>query len=101
MVAVRNVEKVICPALIDAKFDVARDLKSIHAQTRELNGSKNKGNLRANAILGVKIASRTEDPILEKFKIHFDRSTLTCASCHCRRRALCPGIFVNSVCTTL
>ena len=53
MIAVRNVEKIICPALIDVM-----DLKSIHAQTRELDGSKNKGNIRANAILGVNIASR-------------------------------------------
>ena len=54
--AVRNIETIIGPALIENKFDVATELKSIDAMMRRLDGSKDKSNLGANAILGVSMA---------------------------------------------
>ena len=54
--AIRNIETIIGPALIENKFDVATELKSIDAMMRRLDGSKDKSNLGANAILGVSMA---------------------------------------------
>lgn len=51
-----NVEAVIAPALIKQKFNVATDLKKIDAFLNELDGTKNKSKLGANAILGVSMA---------------------------------------------
>lgn len=54
--AVRNVEEVIAPALIKKGFNLETDLKKIDAFMKELDGTKNKGNLGANAMLGVSMA---------------------------------------------
>lgn len=54
--AVYNVEHVIGPALIEQKFDVRSDLAKIDAFMRKLDGTKDKSNLGANAILGVSMA---------------------------------------------
>ncbi|RHZ50513.1 enolase [Aspergillus thermomutatus] len=54
--AVTNVEKVIGPALIKQQFDVRNDLEKIDRFMIQLDGSKNKSRLGANAILGVSMA---------------------------------------------
>jgi enolase len=55
--AVHNVNNIIAPALIAKKFNVATDLKKIDAFMCELDGTKGKSKLGANAILGVSMAS--------------------------------------------
>jgi len=52
--AVENVRKVIAPALIGMD---AADQRSVDQRMRELDGTKNKGRLGANAILAVSIAA--------------------------------------------
>lgn len=54
--AVSNVDKVIGPALIKKKFNVATDLDKIDAFMNELDGTDDKSKLGANAILGVSMA---------------------------------------------
>lgn len=54
--AVHNVENILGPALIKAHFDVATDLQKIDALLREVDGSKDKSKLGANAILGISMA---------------------------------------------
>ncbi|KAI9027148.1 enolase [Phycomyces nitens] len=54
--AVENVNKVIAPALIEANIDVV-DQKAIDDFLLELDGTKNKSKLGANAILGVSLAA--------------------------------------------
>ncbi|KAM7195570.1 enolase [Naviculisporaceae sp. PSN 640] len=54
--AVKNVEEVIGPALIEKMFDVKTQLKEIDRFMCELDGTKNKSRLGANAILGVSMA---------------------------------------------
>lgn len=51
-----NVENVLGPALINAHFDVATDLSKIDVLLREVDGSKDKSKLGANAILGISMA---------------------------------------------
>lgn len=53
--AVENVNTVIAPALIEKNLDV-KDQAAIDAFLNSLDGSKNKGKLGANAILGVSLA---------------------------------------------
>lgn len=53
MKAVHNVENVIGPALIEKKFDVAHDLVKIDQFVTQLDGTKDKSRLGANAILGI------------------------------------------------
>jgi len=54
--AVHNVTSTIAPALIAKKFDVETQLKEIDAFMCELDGTKGKKKLGANAILGVSMA---------------------------------------------
>ncbi|PGH14948.1 phosphopyruvate hydratase [Polytolypa hystricis UAMH7299] len=54
--AVRNVEKAIAPHLIAQGFNVETDLDKIDDFMKELDGTKNKSKLGANAILGVSMA---------------------------------------------
>lgn len=54
--AVKNVNDIIGPAVIAKKFDPSTQLKQIDQFMRELDGTPNKGNLGANAILGVSMA---------------------------------------------
>ncbi|KAE8138585.1 enolase [Aspergillus pseudotamarii] len=54
--AVTNVEKVIGPELIRQRFNVGDDLAKIDRFMIQLDGSKNKNRLGANAILGVSMA---------------------------------------------
>lgn len=54
--AVQNVEDVIAPALIKQHFDLRTDLGKIDEFLIKLDGTKNKSNLGANAILGVSMA---------------------------------------------
>jgi enolase len=54
--AVHNVANIIAPALISRKFDVGKDQKKIDAFLCELDGTKGKSKLGANAILGVSMA---------------------------------------------
>lgn len=53
--AVNNVNKIIGPALINAELDVTNQ-EAIDKLMIELDGTKNKGKLGANAILGVSLA---------------------------------------------
>jgi enolase len=53
--AVANVNDTIAPALVEAEFD-ATDQVDVDRFLIELDGSANKGNLGANAILGVSLA---------------------------------------------
>lgn len=46
----------IAPALVKEQFNLETDLKKIDAFMVELDGTKNKGNLGANAILGISMA---------------------------------------------
>lgn len=54
--AVHNVTHVLGPAILARQFDVGRDLASIDALMRELDGTIDKSRLGANAILGVSMA---------------------------------------------
>ncbi|KAI0178471.1 Enolase, C-terminal TIM barrel domain-containing protein [Pestalotiopsis sp. NC0098] len=54
--AVRNVNEIIGPAVVDKKFDVKTQLKDIDNFMRSLDGTPNKSKLGANAILGVSMA---------------------------------------------
>ncbi|RDW71452.1 hypothetical protein BP6252_08015 [Coleophoma cylindrospora] len=54
--AVNNVNNILGPAIIARKFDVGKDLANIDALMRELDGTSDKSNLGANAILGVSMA---------------------------------------------
>lgn len=54
--AVSNVQDVIGPALIEKRFDVKTQLREIDAFMCELDGTRNKSRLGANAILGVSMA---------------------------------------------
>ena len=53
--AVKNVNEIIAPALIRENFDV-KDQPAIDAFLNKLDGTPNKTNLGANAILGVSLA---------------------------------------------
>ena len=53
--AVKNVNETIAPALIGEKIDV-KDQPAIDAFLNKLDGTQNKTNLGANAILGVSLA---------------------------------------------
>ncbi|MCJ1474677.1 hypothetical protein MMC13_003337 [Lambiella insularis] len=53
--AVNNVNETIAPALINEKIDV-KDQSAIDAFLKKLDGTENKTNLGANAILGVSLA---------------------------------------------
>lgn len=53
--AVENVNNVIAPAVIEKNLDV-KDQKAVDAFLNSLDGTKNKGKLGANAILGVSLA---------------------------------------------
>ena len=53
--AVDNVNKTIAPALIEANVDPV-DQKAIDEMMLKLDGTDNKNNLGANAILGVSMA---------------------------------------------
>ncbi|CAK7200210.1 hypothetical protein SEUCBS139899_002901 [Sporothrix eucalyptigena] len=55
--AVDNVNNIIGPALIEKKFDLAKDLGKIDQFMRDLDGTPNKAKLGANAILGVSMAA--------------------------------------------
>ena len=55
MKAVENVNKIIGPKLIDANLDV-KDQKAVDDFLIDLDGTKNKTNLGANAVLGVSLA---------------------------------------------
>jgi len=54
--AVHNVENIIGPAVIKSGLDPATDLSKIDAMMIELDGTKEKQRLGANAILGVSMA---------------------------------------------
>ncbi|OQU94538.1 hypothetical protein CLAIMM_00887 [Cladophialophora immunda] len=54
--AVQNVKEVIGPALIAKGFDLKAGLKEIDSFMIDLDGSSDKSNLGANAILGVSLA---------------------------------------------
>jgi len=54
--AVKNVNEILGPAIIARKFDIGKDLANIDALMRELDGTTDKSNLGANAILGISMA---------------------------------------------
>lgn len=54
--AVRNVEEIIGPAIINNQFDLTQGLKSIDQFVIKLDGTSDKSGLGANAILGVSMA---------------------------------------------
>ncbi len=54
--AVHSVNNVLGPAVIERRFNVATELANIDALMRELDGTVDKSNLGANAILGVSMA---------------------------------------------
>lgn len=54
--AVRSVNDVLGPTIIQRKFSVGKDLAKIDALMRELDGTVDKSRLGANAILGVSMA---------------------------------------------
>lgn len=54
--AVKNVEQVIRPALIESGLKVDTQQKEIDALLKNLDGAKNKSKLGANAIVGVSMA---------------------------------------------
>ena len=56
MTAVDNVNNIIAPALIAKKLDPETDQKKIDAFLCELDGTKGKSRLGANAILGISMA---------------------------------------------
>ncbi|BFZ57921.1 phosphopyruvate hydratase [Savitreella phatthalungensis] len=55
LTAVKNVNEVIAPALIKANIDI-KDQSAVDSFLNELDGTKNKSKLGANAILGVSMA---------------------------------------------
>lgn len=54
--AVSNIENVIGPNLVKSNFRVNTDQKKLDQFLKDLDGTKNKGRLGANAILGVSMA---------------------------------------------
>lgn len=54
--AVQNVERIIGPELIKRRFNVGEDLAKIDRFMMDLDGSRNKARLGANAVLGVSMA---------------------------------------------
>ncbi len=56
MKAVHNVEHILGPAIIEKKFDVTKDLKSIDEFMIKIDGTDDKSKLGANAILGISMA---------------------------------------------
>ena len=56
LAAVHNVEDVLGPAIIEKKYDVAKDLESIDRHMIYMDGTPNKEKLGANAILGISMA---------------------------------------------
>ena len=54
--AVSNVGLVIGPALVESGLNVKMDQKKIDQLLKDLDGTKNKAKLGANAILGVSMA---------------------------------------------
>ena len=56
LTAVHNVEHVLGPAIIEKKYDIARDLEAIDRHMISMDGTENKEKLGANAILGISMA---------------------------------------------
>ena len=54
--AVHNVEHVLGPAVMEKKFDIAKDLRAIDELMIHLDGTQDKSKLGANAILGISMA---------------------------------------------
>jgi len=54
--AVRNVNEVLGPAIIEKAFDLRQGLKPLDSFMVKLDGSRDKSRLGANAILGVSMA---------------------------------------------
>lgn len=54
--AVHNVDNILGPAIIEKKFDIAKDLKAIDELMIKLDGTDDKSRLGANAILGISMA---------------------------------------------
>ena len=54
--AVSNVTNVLGPAIIKKQFDIGKDWKQIDELMIEMDGTADKGNLGANAILGISMA---------------------------------------------
>lgn len=65
--AVQNVEEVIAPAV---KGLDARDQPTLDAQLRELDGTENKSNLGANALLGVSLAAARAAAFSQKIPLY-------------------------------
>lgn len=76
----------IGPALIEQKFDVRTDLSKIDEFMRKLDGTKEKSNLGANAILGVSMACARAAAAARVCLISlFDRTAFTTDYCtYCR-----------------
>lgn len=82
-----NVNKVIAPSLIDSGLRVGTDQMRIDQHLNSLDGTKNKENLGANAILGVSMAcaragaaeavSQVSKAIIVVFTHHFRESLCT------------------------
>ncbi|KIX08488.1 phosphopyruvate hydratase [Rhinocladiella mackenziei CBS 650.93] len=81
--AVHNVEQVLGPALMKENFNPATDLKKIDEFMCRLDGSDDKGNLGANAILGISMACARAGaaakgiPLYEFLAIEADLDTST------------------------
>jgi hypothetical protein len=56
LTAVRNVEDILGPAIMEKKYDVANDLEAIDRHMISMDGTDNKKKLGANAILGISMA---------------------------------------------
>ena len=93
--AVKNVNETIAPALISEKIDV-KDQPAIDAFLNKLDGTQNKTNLGANAILGVSLAVakaaaaekvRLADQVLRRLNTNL---------CHVYRKFLSTNTFQTS-----
>ena len=56
LIAVQNAENILGPAIIEKKYDIAKDLEAIDRHMISMDGTDNKARLGANAILGISMA---------------------------------------------
>lgn len=86
--AVSNVENIIAPALVQSGLRVDTNQKKIDELLKSLDGTKNKANLGANAILGVSMACARAGAAASVS--HIRRTYISCIS---NRDRVC--IFTN------
>lgn len=97
--AIGNVEKIIGPALVEKMFDPKTQLRDIDSFMVQLDGTSNKSQLGANAILGVSMAcaragAAAEVHLLLTRWISYGPSILTGVRV-CRYISFCEGSSVR------